>query len=60
MQTSGHNDQTKTDPNQKLLSPNFAHMKFDLIQTYSQKIIAWIDLNSKKNQIAVKTKMGKN
>ena len=35
-------------------------MKFDLIQTYSQKIIAWIDLNSKKNQIAVKTKMGKN
>ena len=34
-------------------------MKFDL-QTYSQNIIAWIDLNSEKNQIAVKTKMGKN
>jgi hypothetical protein len=51
-QTSGHNDQTKTDPNQKLLSLNFAHMKFDLIWIYSQKIIAqsWLRLREKSDR----------
>jgi hypothetical protein len=32
---------TKFNPNQKDSLPNFAQIKFDLIQTYFQKFITW-------------------